>query len=279
MNPLLSSKEDRYYKEVHSILCTMKSKDDPISNFIKDLLKNYTILYLLRNPILFGTREVYDRFREEYMKPNDNVMLTEVALLTAGHSVSLINKRLNSQNQQLVNSYSKRITNDKNVADDTETLSKVNKYKNDTVPKLTEQHEQIINGQASKVHNIKESSLTDMHAVTGVFNTQQKMIDRIEDKILNSLTNEILLTGMLLRYINQPRYKIWHYTPNPLTRHSGMEGQVVRLEDDFEVVNDTTGDTDMMQYPGDWTGSPSNTANCMCVLEFCSNSSCTGRVV
>ncbi|RAP44329.1 MAG: hypothetical protein BZ136_08870, partial [Methanosphaera sp. rholeuAM74] len=72
---------------------------------------------------------------------------------------------------------------------------------------------------------------------------------------------------------HQPKYKVWVQHPNPKTRHTITNGQKVPLEKKFEVINDKTGQIDMMDYPGDWTGSPANTANCLCTLEFTNDDS------
>ena len=61
--------------------------------------------------------------------------------------------------------------------------------------------------------------------------------------------------------------KIWYYDPNERTRHSNMDGQERGLYEYFEVVNDKTGDTDMMRFPHDVendNNNCSNICNCRC---------------
>ncbi|MBE6489094.1 MAG: hypothetical protein E7Z86_10330 [Methanosphaera stadtmanae] len=66
-------------------------------------------------------------------------------------------------------------------------------------------------------------------------------------------------------------YKVWNQTPNPKTRHTHTDGQKVKLEEQFIVINDKTGDIDYVDYPGDWTCSPSNKENCLCNITFTNN--------
>lgn len=66
----------------------------------------------------------------------------------------------------------------------------------------------------------------------------------------------------------KPEFKVWDQHPNPKTRHNLTDGQKVKLEEKFIVINDKTGDIDYVDYPGDWTFSASNSANCLCTLSF-----------
>ena len=70
---------------------------------------------------------------------------------------------------------------------------------------------------------------------------------------------------------NKPQYKRWNWTPNNATRHTCNDGQIVPLEEKFIIINDKTGDLDYMDYPGDWSASASNTANCLCGITFTDN--------
>lgn len=70
---------------------------------------------------------------------------------------------------------------------------------------------------------------------------------------------------------NKPQYKRWNWTQNNATRHTCNDGQIVPLEEKFIIINDKTGDLDYMDYPGDWSASASNTANCLCDITFTDN--------
>ena len=75
----------------------------------------------------------------------------------------------------------------------------------------------------------------------------------------------------MMKTKNKPQYKRWNWTQNNATRHTCNDGQIVPLEEKFIIINDKTGDLDYMDYPGDWSASASNTANCLCGITFTDN--------
>jgi len=65
--------------------------------------------------------------------------------------------------------------------------------------------------------------------------------------------------------------KTWIWSELEKTRHHGMDGQTVGLYEKFEVVNENTGDMDMLRFPHDIENEHnncSNTCNCACSYEI-----------
>lgn len=65
--------------------------------------------------------------------------------------------------------------------------------------------------------------------------------------------------------------KTWIWSKMEKTRHSKMDGKTVRFTEKFEVINEITGDTDMMRFPGDIendNNNCSNVCNCGCSYEI-----------
>lgn len=65
--------------------------------------------------------------------------------------------------------------------------------------------------------------------------------------------------------------KTWIWSRLEKTRHSHMDGETVRFGEMFEVVNEKTGDTDMMRFPHDIendSNNCSNICNCGCSYEI-----------
>lgn len=72
--------------------------------------------------------------------------------------------------------------------------------------------------------------------------------------------------------INQS--KTWIWSTLEKTRHEGMDGETVDLTEKFEVVNEVTGDTDYLLFPGDVANDHnncSNICNCGCSYEINQN--------
>lgn len=65
--------------------------------------------------------------------------------------------------------------------------------------------------------------------------------------------------------------KTWIWSQLERTRHQEMDGETVRFGEKFEVVNEVTGDIDMLRFPGDIendTHNCSNICNCGCSYEI-----------
>lgn len=66
--------------------------------------------------------------------------------------------------------------------------------------------------------------------------------------------------------------KTWVWTGNGLTtRHESNDGQTVPFNEPFEIVNDSTGEVDLMMHPCDPAGSPGNSYICYCELSVDGN--------
>ncbi|WP_145884777.1 hypothetical protein [Methanobrevibacter olleyae] len=67
-------------------------------------------------------------------------------------------------------------------------------------------------------------------------------------------------------------WKTWVWTGSgKTTRHRSNDGQTVAFDDLFEIVNDATGEVDMMRYPLDPNASFSNAGICYCDIEYHNN--------
>lgn len=65
--------------------------------------------------------------------------------------------------------------------------------------------------------------------------------------------------------------KVWIWSTLEKTRHADMDGETVALTESFEVVNEITGDVDMLRFPGDVENDHnncSNICNCGCSYEI-----------
>ena len=67
---------------------------------------------------------------------------------------------------------------------------------------------------------------------------------------------------------NGSRFKRWLSSHAHNTRHDCNDLQIVPIDKKFIIVNDKTGQMDMLDYPGDPTGSPANVYNCLCDVDF-----------
>ena len=65
--------------------------------------------------------------------------------------------------------------------------------------------------------------------------------------------------------------KTWIWSQLEKTRHQGMDGETIPLTENFEVVNEVTGDVDYLRFPGDVEqdhNNCSNICNCGCSYEI-----------
>lgn len=65
--------------------------------------------------------------------------------------------------------------------------------------------------------------------------------------------------------------KTWNWSMLERTRHQEMDGETVDITEKFEVVNEVTGDTDYLLFPGDVTNDHnncSNICNCGCTYDI-----------
>ncbi len=68
-------------------------------------------------------------------------------------------------------------------------------------------------------------------------------------------------------------HKKWIWSGLENTRHSGMDDEIVELEDMFEVKNEVSGDIDHLLFPGDVENyrNPGQIINCGCTYEIISD--------
>lgn len=66
--------------------------------------------------------------------------------------------------------------------------------------------------------------------------------------------------------------KTWIWSQLEKTRHSQMDGETIDFASKFEVVNEVTGDTDMLRFPGDVENDHNNCSNiCNCQCSYIIN--------
>lgn len=71
--------------------------------------------------------------------------------------------------------------------------------------------------------------------------------------------------------LDQPyTHKVWNWSQLEKTRHSGMDGTTVPIDEKFIVYNEVTGDVDYLDFPGDVENysNPGNVINCGCGVEY-----------
>jgi hypothetical protein len=84
-----------------------------------------------------------------------------------------------------------------------------------------------------------------------------------------SINREAIANGLPPVYT----HKRWIWSELEKTRHRGMEGVTVELEEKFTVVNEVTGDIDYLLFPGDVENysNPGQIINCGCDYEILTN--------
>lgn len=86
----------------------------------------------------------------------------------------------------------------------------------------------------------------------------------------NGLSNASKLTRASIQE-EKPLYKVWVQNSCEAPCHTLMHGQKVPFDDDFLVVNDSTGAVGLLSYPGEYGHSVLNSECCSCSIEFCDN--------
>lgn len=140
------------------------------------------------------------------------------------------------------------------------------------------------NAQANKLsgtvsrQTILERSLTDGKMYNGrelsykQLNNLSKDLEQfkqtqIEDQLWNDANQEALRNGL------DPikTHKTWIWSNLEKTRHAGMDGETVPIDELFLVVNDVTGEADSLRFPRDIENDSngcSNICNCGCDVEY-----------
>ena len=277
--------------KVIDYLYTAKAYDDAMTHYMMDAIDDATLFELLRNPSLFMNIALYNQFTRKYF-PQINTSSDIQRAGTPLHRTIIeqtIKQNMTTQEQRRQRIYkinyeqilrdSNRIRQNKQVPNTTTNNVRIHDIQNKTTRDLTEQHEKLINSQIDKLEKefrelveqdepiIKGPNIKENKEIKKLRKEHNKQIARQNKRLAKNKDNRV--KWMTERLKDKPHiYKVWNQTPNPKTRHTITDGQKVPLEEKFEVINDKTGQIDMMDYPGDWKGSPANTANCLCELSF-----------
>ncbi len=277
--------------KVIDYLYTAKAYDDAMTHYMMDAIDDATLFELLRNPSLFMNIALYNQFTRKYF-PQINTSSDIQRAGTPLHRTIIeqtIKQNMTTPEQRRQRIYkinyeqllrdSNRIRQNKQVPNTTTNNVRIYNIQNKTTRDLTEQHEKLINSQIDKLEKefrelveqdepiIKGPNIKENEEIKKLRKEHKKQIARQNKTLSKNKDNRV--KWMTERLKDKPRiYKVWNQTPNPKTRHTITDGQKVPLEEKFEVINDQTGQIDMMDYPGDWKGSPANTANCLCELSF-----------
>ncbi len=111
------------------------------------------------------------------------------------------------------------------------------------------------NGSNWKGHTYSYKELTNMNKGISKYIENKAQYDKYE---LNYNESE--------KPIRKEKTWIWSQLEN--TRHSEMDGQTVPITEPFIVVNEVTGDTDELMFPGDFENDGNNCSNiCNCDCE------------
>lgn len=103
------------------------------------------------------------------------------------------------------------------------------------------------------------------------------MVDNIKGYVdKTSEFESIVYANANSRYMTgQPAYttKEWIWSGKKRTRHRGMDGVTIPVNDPFNVTNERTGETCELMYPRDYARDPSgaNTVNCGCDVFYSDN--------
>ena len=267
-------------------LYTAKARHDPMTQYMKNELNKETLYFLLQNPKLFANYYLYQQFIELYFPelienhPNFTQALIHMAVINGARKQQqarqLRHQKMYEINYQRLINDIRQIRQDKRIKHTMQLNVDLNKILRETTIDLTTQHEQTIEKTIKQLNKaIEENGLIEVPNIKQNKKLQEKLtklekqIIRENKRLEKNKTNRILWQkARLLDDKYKPTYKVWNQHPNPKTRHNLTDGQKVKLEEKFIVINDKTGDIDYVDYPGDWTCSPSNSANCLCSLSF-----------
>lgn len=273
-------------------LYTAKAYSDAMTHYMTDTLDDITLFELLRNPSFFMNVAIYNQFKQKYFpqmntttyntyNPNSTLYrtLVEQTIRQNMTTPEQRRQRIYNINYERLQRDARKIRQNKQIPDNTPTTTRINNILNNTTRDLTDQHEKLMNRQIENLEKeiqklreedqpiIKTPNIKENPEVKKLREKHRKEIIRQNKRLEKNKNNRV--KWMTERLKDKPRkYKVWNQTPNPKTRHTITDGQKVPIEEKFEVINDKTGQVDMMDYPGDWTGSPANTANCLCELTF-----------
>ena len=263
-------------------LYTAKTRRDPMTQYMKNELKSEMLNFLLQNPSLFASYYFYQEFVEMYFPdfasehPTYTSMLVQMAMVNDMRRRQRRHQRMYEINYQRLLNDTRQIRNDRRITHTMQLNVDLDRILRETTIDLTAQHEQTLERTINQLNKaIEKEGLINIPDIKKNKKLQEKLdklnkqIERENKRLEKNKTNRVLWQkARLLDDKYKPTYKVWNQHPNPKTRHSLTDGQKVKLEEKFIVINDKTGDIDYVDYPGDWTCSPSNSANCLCSLSF-----------
>lgn len=264
-------------------LYTAKTRRDPMTQYMKKELNSEMLYYLLQNPSLFANQYLYQQFVEMYFPdfagehPQFIGMLIQMAVANdMRRRQQRRHQRMYEINYQRLRHDTRQIRQDKRITHTMKLNVDLDKILRETTIDLTAQHEQILQRTIDQLNKaIEKEGLIDIPDIKKNPKLQEKLdklnkqIERENKRLEKNKTNRVLWQkARLLDDKYKPEFKVWDQHLNPKTRHNLTDGQKVKLEEKFIVINDKTGDIDYVDYPGDWTCSASNSANCLCTLSF-----------
>ena len=254
-----------------------------MTHYMNKELSNEMLYFLLQNPNFFASYYFYQQFVEMYFPefasehPTYTGMLVQMAMIKdMRRRQERRHQRMYEINYQRLIHDTNQIRNDKRIRHTMQLNVDLDKILRETTIDLTMQHEQVLEKTIDQLNkSIEKEGLINIPDIKKNPKLQEKLekyrkqIIRENKRLDKNKTNRVLWQkARLLDDEYKPEFKVWDQHPNPKTRHNLTDGQKVKLEEKFIVINDKTGDIDYVDYPGDWTCSASNSANCLCTLSF-----------
>ena len=258
-----------------------------MTHYMNDELDSETLFYLLRNPSLFVSQSLYYDFVQRYFPSfvERHPQLTQS--LVQMYLANEYRRRQERQNQRMFELNFKRVSDEinrnrrnKRLPDNLNVTVQLNNILHDTAKRMTSEHRRQLDYHLNRIQKdldkiskdglIKNVDIKNNPEIQELRKKHQQQIQRQNKRIEKNKENRVKWMTEQLQE-NPHKYKVWQQTPNPKTRHTETNGQKVKLEEQFIVINDKTGDIDYVDYPGDWTCSPSNKENCLCNITFTNN--------
>lgn len=147
----------------------------------------------------------------------------------------------------------------------------VNKYvetvnNTPTIPRLRAIRENVTSG---KVEANRSNPQMDM---LGLVDDTKAYVDKASESEAIKYAN---LLGLMMDGKNYYVAKEWIWSGKKKTRHRGMDGVQVAVNDPFYVINERTGEACELMFPRDYGNDPTgaNTANCGCDILYISDRS------
>lgn len=104
--------------------------------------------------------------------------------------------------------------------------------------------------------------------IDDILKKHREKMDKRHRKVQKDAENRVKVLTERMNVKNGSRFKRWRSSHAHNTRHDCNDLQIVPIDKKFIIVNDKTGQTDMLDYPGDPSGSPGNVYNCLCDVDF-----------